>query len=241
MARYTEKLTATIKYWYEETDRPIESIANDFDVCARNIQRMASTGNWNRRRDRKRKPRDVPPANLLLAEAMGLAAASVSTRHPEVRAQRASKGDGPSDSSDYGPPPSRLGAARLAPQDDGDNSEPATNLSAAERLEALVVKQIEAVEQSGAALVGRRTTAAAADRRARTLSTLTQTLHTLQRLRAGENPEQEKFNDDFDDRPRDIDEFRRALARRIDAFVASRTNGGVAGGQTGLKPLADAG
>jgi hypothetical protein len=114
-------------------------------------------------------------------------------------------------------------------------------LSAAERLEALVLKQIEAVEQGGIARPGRRTTAAAADRRARTLSTLTQTLHTLQRLRAGENPEHESGNDDFDDRPRDINEFRRDLARRIEAFVASRTDGSDAGGDAGLKPVDGAG
>ena len=76
MALYTAQLTADIKYWYEETDRPIDAIAHDFDVCSRNIQRMAVTGNWKRRRDRKRKPRDVPAANLLLEEAMGLALVS---------------------------------------------------------------------------------------------------------------------------------------------------------------------
>ena len=58
-----------------------------------------------------------------------------------------------------------------------------------------------------------------AERMARTLSTLTQTLQTLQRLNAGEMA---RNADDDDDMPRDIDEFRHELARRIDAFVASR-------------------
>jgi len=208
MARYTEKLTATIKYWYEETDRPIESIATEFDVSARNIQRLAVIENWDKRKDRKRKPRDVPAANLLLEQAMGLAARSLER------------------------PPTPNPSPPLASLVEGGE------LSAAERLEALVLKQIEAVEQGGTARPGRRTTAAAADRRARTLATLTQTLHTLQRLRAGEH---ESGNDDFDDRPRDIDEFRRDLARRIEAFVASRTDGGDAGEDAGLKPMDGAG
>jgi hypothetical protein len=189
MALYTEKLTATIKYWYEETDRPIESIANDFDVCARNIQRMAVTGNWNRRKDRKRKPRNVLAANLLLAEAMGLEAQPTKTKAKE----------------------------ELGPRLRGDDRE---NLSAIDRLEALVLKEIEAEEQGRAARPGRRSAADAADRRARTLSTLTQTLHTLQRLRAGDSPDHGPIACECT--PEDMDAFREDLARRINAFMASR-------------------
>jgi hypothetical protein len=96
----------------------------------------------------------------------------------------------------------------------------AANPSAAERLEALVLKQIEAVEQGGTTLSGRRTTAAAADRRARTLATLTQTLQALQRLREGDAPDHESRVCDC--MPEDMDAFREDLARRIDAFMASR-------------------
>ena len=79
----------------------------------------------------------------------------------------------------------------------------------------------------------------ASERSARTLAILTQTLHALQRLRAGSLPEQETPHDD--DMPRDIDEFRRDLARRIDAFVASRTDAADADGNSGLKPVDEAG
>jgi hypothetical protein len=115
------------------------------------------------------------------------------------------------------------------------------NLSAKDRLEALVIQQIEAEEIKRSLYAGKRRAKTTDDRCARTLATLTQTLHTLQRLRAGENPEHESGNDDFDDRPRDINEFRRDLARRIEAFVASRTDGGDAGGDAGLKPMDGAG
>jgi hypothetical protein len=56
---------------------------------------------------------------------------------------------------------------------------------------------------------------------------------TLRELAALENPDTGKPKDkdttDDDDGPRDIDEFRRELARRMHAFVASRTGGSVSG------------
>ena len=61
-----------------------------------------------------------------------------------------------------------------------------------------------------------------AERTARTLSSLTETLQKLQRLQCT-LPETELKDDD--DVPADIDEFRNELARRIDAFVDSRTGG----------------
>jgi len=61
-----------------------------------------------------------------------------------------------------------------------------------------------------------------AERTARTLSALTTTLHRLQRLRAGDI--ESRLPDDYDDPPADIDAFRDALARRIEAFMESRTD-----------------
>jgi hypothetical protein len=57
-----------------------------------------------------------------------------------------------------------------------------------------------------------------AERTARTLSSLTQTMHRLQRMRCG-TPEVGLHDDDM---PSDIDAFREALAQRIEAFLASR-------------------
>jgi hypothetical protein len=92
-------------------------------------------------------------------------------------------------------------------------------LSAIDRLERLVEQELTAEEAVRAQLGPLPRNVADAERTARTLSTLTQTLHALQRLRSGTTPDL----DDDDDMPRDIDAFRRDLARRIDAFVASRT------------------
>ncbi|TAK49733.1 MAG: hypothetical protein EPO23_00400 [Xanthobacteraceae bacterium] len=55
-----------------------------------------------------------------------------------------------------------------------------------------------------------------AERRARTLATLARTLKEVTRLRAGE----EKTKAADDELPRDLDEFRRELSRRLDLLVA---------------------
>lgn len=84
------------------------------------------------------------------------------------------------------------------------------------RVESFLLQQIDAAQtQNG----GERT--------ARTLSILIRALHALREAR-GNHPEPETSNDDDDDddMPQDIDEFRRALARRIDEFVRSRAEPG---------------
>jgi hypothetical protein len=254
MAQYTPAFLRALRQRYENTDQLMTSIAAEFEIGVRTLQRMVMTQGW---RKRSLRARALPIAVGLLEEAQAL---QTSIRHPEVRAQRATAsrpwptcaaeiqsrvnprllGDGPDVSPDYGPHPSRLGAARLAPQDDGDGTEAPSPI---DRLEALVVKEIEAEEAARAQLVGKRRVVGAAERSARTLATLTQTLHALQRLRAGNAPEHETLTDDDmpDDLPRDIDEFRRDLARRIDAFVASRTDAGDADGDSGVTPVDAAG
>lgn len=91
-------------------------------------------------------------------------------------------------------------------------------VSAVERIEKLVEKEIEAEEAARAQLGRLPRTRPDAERAARTLATLTQTLQALQRLRCGADA---RAGDD-DDMPVDIDAFRNEIARRIEAFVASR-------------------
>jgi hypothetical protein len=72
---------------------------------------------------------------------------------------------------------------------------------------------------------------------ARTLATLAQIVALLNRVRGGAPTDTGPIDDDDDDMPADIDEFRRDLARRIDAFVASRTDAGDDRGDAGPAPL----
>jgi hypothetical protein len=99
-------------------------------------------------------------------------------------------------------------------------------LPAIERIERLVERELDAEEAARTTLGLLPRAPADAERCARTLATLTQTLHALARLRGGLAPDQGLPDDDM---PRDIDEFRRELARRICAFVESRTGGGLHG------------
>ncbi|MEA2883167.1 MAG: hypothetical protein QOH32_2423 [Bradyrhizobium sp.] len=94
--------------------------------------------------------------------------------------------------------------------------------SVAARLEAQVEKQLRKVESlRGEPPRGKRSIEA--ERVARTLATLTETLFKVRRLRQPGNIS--GSNDD--DLPADPDGFRLALAHRIEAFVRSRTDGSV--------------
>jgi hypothetical protein len=64
------------------------------------------------------------------------------------------------------------------------------------------------------------------------IANLTTTLRTLQPLLCPV-PQAGADDDAYDDMPADIDEFRHELARRIRAFVASRTDRGDAQGDAG--------
>jgi hypothetical protein len=98
------------------------------------------------------------------------------------------------------------------------------------RLCRAVLEELRAVEAMRAKL---KRNPVDAERTARTLSSLTETLQKLQRLQCT-LPETELKDDD--DMPADIDEFRNELARRINAFVDSRTGGDDVEG-TAVPPL----
>jgi hypothetical protein len=98
------------------------------------------------------------------------------------------------------------------------------------RLRRAVLEELRAVEAMRAKL---KRNPVDAERTARTLSSLTETLQKLQRLQCT-LPETELKDDD--DMPADIDEFRDELARRINAFVDSRTGGDDVEG-TAVPPL----
>ncbi|MCK9918583.1 hypothetical protein MXD81_56615 [Microbacteriaceae bacterium K1510] len=145
----------------------------------------------------------------------------------------------------YVPPPRDVsGATRLATQAAAlEEKGPATDVSAQqptasdpspvadaervsreiERLIAGVSTELDIYEAMRARLKHLPQSPLDAERTARTLSALTTTLHRLQRLRAGhiENTP----HDDYDDIPTDLDAFRDELARRINEFVRSRSNG----------------
>jgi hypothetical protein len=106
--------------------------------------------------------------------------------------------------------------------------------SAIDRIERLVEQELAAEEAARAQFGLLPRAPGDAERCARTLAILTKTLHALARLRGGAT--EHGLRHDDDDIPADIDEFRHDLARRIDAFVASRTDGRIAGGDSAAAP-----
>jgi hypothetical protein len=204
MARYTPELIASVRHEYENTDKSVRRIATDHAISHRGIYRLRDRGGWLRRNDRVR---DLPPAMLALREAAALLAKPAS--------------------ADDDPTPDRL--RRSDPPLSGEGE----RMTTIERIERLVQRELQAEEAVRAQLGPVPRPAADAERCARTLATLTQTLHALARLRSG-LPAESGLSDD--DMPRDIDEFRRELARRIRVFVESRIAGRLRDGV----PAADA-
>jgi hypothetical protein len=94
-------------------------------------------------------------------------------------------------------------------------------MSIADRLERAVDKELAAVELLRATLGSQPQLPADSERTARTLERLTDTMFKVRRLHL---PDGQTCGSN-DDLPRDIDEFRRALALRIETFVRSRTDG----------------
>ncbi len=215
--RFTDSVVAAVRRRYEDSDQLIVSIAAECGVGERTIGRWISAHGW---RKRSLRTRGLPVAVQLLEEARGMAADAC---HSRTRVQPSA---GPSTGSSGNPASAEELGPRLRGDDSGDRGDAAQLPAPIDRLEALVVKEIEAEEAAHAQRRGKHNVAKASERSARTLSTLTQTLHTLQRMRAGLSPEHEISNDDTipDEFAGDIDAFRRELARRIDAFVASRTD-----------------
>jgi hypothetical protein len=137
-------------------------------------------------------PRDVLPATRILVETESL------ERQREI-AQSGPEG------------------ARAQP--DGPSGESESDIVA--RLRRAVLDELTAIETLRDRLKNEPQSRVAAERTARTLSTLTDTLQKLQRLQYAVPASGSLY-----DIPADIDEFRNELARRIEAFVASRTDEG---------------
>jgi hypothetical protein len=194
MARYTPELIASVRYDYENTDKSLHRIAVDHEISTRGVHRLRDRGGWGRRSERVR---ELPPAMRALREATQLLAQP--------------------GSADHDPTPDCL--RRSDPPLSGEREK----MTTIKRIERLVERELEAEEAVRARLGPLPRPPADAERCARTLATLTQTLHALARLRSGLLPDSGLTDDDM---PRHIDEFRREFARRIRIFVESRTGGG---------------
>lgn len=113
-----------------------------------------------------------------------------------------------------------------APSDGADSDSAAAPGSIADRLEAALEKELRRMEGQRAARGNANQRTIDDQRAARTLAMLTETLFKVRRLREPGN----MTGYDDDDLPADADGFRINLALRIEAFVRSRADGSVSGG-----------
>ena len=115
-------------------------------------------------------------------------------------------------------------------QEGGENAPPPVDIDdQIERLLRLVSAEIGVYENLRAQLKAEPQGQREALKTAHNLGSLTSTLDTLRRMRAGQTAIGSHDEYDDDDIPADIDAFREALARRIEAFMASRPDEGDAG------------
>ncbi len=190
--KFSPELEARGRYLFEETNASMADIAFELGIHKGTVPIVAKRRNWKRYVP---PPHDVSPATRILVEADGL----------ERRREAVQSG------SD--------GEPALPAQPDGASGESESDLVA--RLRRAVLNELTVIESLRNRLKNEPQSRVAAERTARTLSTLTDTLQKLQRLQCAVPASGSDY-----DIPADIDEFRNELARRIEAFVASRTDEG---------------
>ena len=187
--KFSPELEARGRYLFEETNASMADIAFELGIHKGTVPIVAKRRNWKRYVP---PPHDVSPATRILVEADGL----------ERRREAVQSG------SD--------GEPALPAQPDGASGESESDLVA--RLRRAVLNELTVIESLRDRLKNEPQSRVAAERTARTLSTLTDTLQKLQRLQCAVPANGPDY-----DIPADIDEFRNELARRIEAFVESRT------------------
>jgi len=203
-AYYTAEFLAEAKRRVEQTLESTNAIAHDFGMDHGPLWRLIERYGWVRPEGALRRTRGLSPVMRLAAQADALVQ---SAPHPNPLPASGERGfTEPAAQAPVATPPS-LDDATIA------------------RLEAAVLKELATVEAMRASLGAEPLRPADAERTARTLAVLTETLAKLRRLRLAAQPQS---GSDHDDDIPDIDEFRRDLARRINLLVASRTGGGSA-------------
>lgn len=234
--RYTPELLAHGRHRYEHTTDSIPDIAVEFGIHKTTLQRLAAREGWVRY---TAPPRDVSAATKLAERAAALEASTLPPRSGGegrfVARERDEPGWGVKETSPPDPsPPSAVptgGGEKSAPSGGGENAA-ATAVDIAAEIAALLAevrREREIVGAERAKLKHLPQSPIDAERSSRAYAQFTATMHRLLRLQAGHidiTPEDlihdRQHNNDH--AASDIDARRDALARRIEAFMESRTD-----------------
>jgi hypothetical protein len=188
--KFSPELEARARYLFEETDASLADIAFELGIHKCTVPAVARRRNWKRYAP---PPRDVSPVTRILVDAETLERRGNATESgPETEPEKHAGPEGASGKSE-------------------------SDLVA--RLRRAVLNELTVVESLRDRLKNEPQSRVAAERTARTLSTLTDTLQKLQRLQCAVPANGPDY-----DMPADIDAFRDELARQIEEFVASRSD-----------------
>jgi hypothetical protein len=220
---FTPAALAYARRRYEKTDASLADIAIDLRVARGTVRNLAKSQRWIRY---IRPARNLPPGVQLMVQA-----SKVEAQASGVAVARS-------------PALIDLAKARdeaVQPKSKLPNINPGATMAQVSdtiaRLYRAVLKELASVENLRAQLRREPQSPQDAERTARTLSSLTETLQKLQRLQCA-IPQPGPHDDDI---PANIDEFRTELARRIEAFVASRSKPGAGCGSVAASVDAAAG
>lgn len=199
--QYTPELLENCRHRFEETTQSLETIALACRISTRTVGRLAQQHAWVRYSP---EPLDVPAVTRLRERAAALVEAvqgkadilSTATVNPN-----------------------------LSPGEKEKAAEMGTAIARAigEILSGLE-EELATIRALRARMRNEPQSTLDAQRAAQTYASLNATLRDIQHAQYALQPKQDSSEiNDYDDFPADIDEFRNELARRIDAFVASRT------------------
>jgi len=218
MPDLTPDTWAHIRAAYEHTNQPIADICAEHGISTGTLRDRVRRWRWTQRR--RPVPQQGPPAVEApqafaspppMSEAngglgAGGAHAALTAEPPAPPAfAKASAGD----------PPHRFAGGGMSPVP------PAADPAAiAARLQSAVARVLPAIEAATARLAAGPQTPREMEQTGRALGTMTRTLRELNALLA-QQPARPALDDDM---PEDIDAFRERLARKIEAFMESRSD-----------------
>jgi len=241
----TSQAWVQIRYDYEHTDRPIEDICAEHGISSGTLRDRMRRWRWTRRRPPI--PLEGPPPLPApqLEQVGGIAGLTATPTLPLSGEGRKDVALPPGIWEDDDPaapgaaaappietaapyveamPPVAAGDQAPTPGESDDNA-------IVPRLQSAVARVLPAIEATVVKLGAGPMQPREMEQTARALASLTRTLRELNGLLS---QRQAAAADDVaahDDMPEDIDAFRLDLARRIDAFVASRTGGADGGAE----------
>ena len=216
MAQYTAEFLAIAQHGYENTDQPMRELARDLGIGITTLSTLVENNHWAKRSQRRR---GLPPAMQLFAEAQALAAKgsahSRASGNPDRAQQQAQEELGPRFRGDER---GEIETPTLPVAGGGSEStrvapDPADLLLKLEQILAQLIAAQHLAPANGAH----------SPQGARTLTLLINSLRALQGMRGPALTDTGSTDNGYDDMPADLDEFRLDLARRIRAFVESRT------------------